>query len=237
MYSHVRTLVLLGAVAMLVGCGAIPKQDFNAAANTHIKKIVVVTGTEPDEYLVQLVNHPGGSFGLIGGLVAAADMASKSSTFTAAAKPKAPGIFSVMEQELATLSSDGPYELEIAGVRQGDNSKFLEDYKGVAGDADAVLDIRLKIIGYRALYPTSPYVPTVMATSQLVDVKTNQVLYEATVHYGEPWIKRDGLVQIDNDSSYAFNDFDALTSDVDRATEGMVVGAKAVADRIKADLE
>lgn len=237
MFTQVRTYVLLGALALLVGCGAIPKQDFNAAANTHIKKIKVVTGTEPDEYLVQLVNHPGGSFGLIGGMVAAADMASKSSTFTEAAKPKTPALFGVIENELASLGSDGVYDVDISGLRQGDNGKFLEDYKSVAGDADAVLDIRLKIIGYRALYPTSPYVPTVMATSQLVDVKTNQVLYEATVHYGEPWIKRDGLVQIDNDNSYAFNNFEDLTSHVDRAAEGMVVGAKAVAQRIKADLK
>lgn len=237
MFSQVRIYAALAVSALLVGCGAIPKQDFNAAANTHVKKIAVVTGTEPDEYMVQLVHHPGGSFGLIGGMVAAADMASKSSTFTSAAQPNMPELFSVIEQELAALETDGRYDLEIAGLRKGDNSKFLDDYKTFVGEADAVLDIRLKIVGYRALYPTSPYVPTVMATSQLVDVKTNQVLYEATLHYGEPWIKRDGLVQIDNDSAYAFSDFNALTHDVDKASEGMVAGAKAVAHRIRKDLQ
>jgi hypothetical protein len=62
------------AYALLAGCAEMPKQAFNARKATQLKRVVLVHPENQTEYATDIVNHPGVSFGLIGGLIAAADI-------------------------------------------------------------------------------------------------------------------------------------------------------------------
>jgi len=75
---------LTASVLMLVlsACMSVPQQHFNQAANPQIKRIAVVPVNKPSEYVVEIVHHPGNSFGLIGGLVALTETSSKTNQFT-----------------------------------------------------------------------------------------------------------------------------------------------------------
>jgi len=232
-----RFLILLTVLVMLVGCANVPRQDFNKAANNHLKKIAVITGEQPKEYQVDIIHHPGLSFGLVGGLVAAADMASKSSTFSEAAKPETVGLNSALKDSLQQIGATNNFELVFLDAPIAENNGFIQDYTVLKSDADAFLDVRFSMAGYRAQYPTSPYVPTLMAKAQMVDAKSNDIIYQATLHYGEPWMKIDGLVHVNADLMSNYYNFEALTNAADHATKALEKGAYALGDRISKDLQ
>ena len=72
------------SVVVLSGCATpIPKQEFNAEASSHIQKVAFTRYEEQKEIGVVVVAHAGASFGLIGGLVAAADQSSKQGKYDA----------------------------------------------------------------------------------------------------------------------------------------------------------
>lgn len=70
-------------IVVTMGCVSLPEQQaFNRAAHANIRDIGVLE-TQPTAVHVAMLNNPAASFGLIGGLVAAADQASKESRFKA----------------------------------------------------------------------------------------------------------------------------------------------------------
>lgn len=70
-------------IVVTMGCVSLPEQQaFNRAAHADIRNIGVLE-TQPTALHVAMLNNPAASFGLIGGLVAAADQASKESRFKA----------------------------------------------------------------------------------------------------------------------------------------------------------
>ena len=80
-----KLFAALSFAILAVGCVQAPKkQAFNAAANSSIKEIVIAHNINQDEYPAIVIAHPGINFGLIGGLIAAADMHSKSTRLTQA---------------------------------------------------------------------------------------------------------------------------------------------------------
>src|SRR5829696_3599749 len=73
----IRYLVLVAAIAFS-GCASVPNQPYNKAANAHVKRIGVLLVSNPGDYEVSILHHPGSGFGLVGGLIALGDMNSKS---------------------------------------------------------------------------------------------------------------------------------------------------------------
>src|SRR6185436_15999938 len=84
MKAAFKTLFTLLVLALLTACGAVPKIDSDAAKLTSIKTVGVIRGPVPKAYSVANFGHPGMAFGLVGGLVAAADMESKQKELAAA---------------------------------------------------------------------------------------------------------------------------------------------------------
>lgn len=222
-------------VIVLSGCTSIPKQDFNAKANADLKKIGVVVDANTEKYSVFLLHHPGVSFGLIGGLVAAADMSSKGSTFTSEVKLSKEMLLEEFRQALRGLEKDGRYEIQFLAA-DTDPEKLLSSYDDLTKQVDAYLDIRLISIGYAAQHVNTPYVPDLTAKVKMVHARTQQTLYEATMVYGEAWRRSEGLVQLPNDKQYSFVDFDHLIREIDKARAGLLAGSNSVGQRVNLDL-
>jgi len=173
-----RYLVVV-AVLMLSACVSVPNQAYNKAAHGEIKKIGLVKVSNPAEYSVNLVNHPGLGFGLIGGLVAAGDIDTKSKSFTQQQVDKyirlGPDLTEALQK---ALENDG---FEVILVDAGDKPRtdFLKDYP--SADCDVYLDATIQTAGYWAQFVSTPYLPTMFVPVRLVEARNKTVLYTATV--------------------------------------------------------
>jgi hypothetical protein len=228
-WLHACTALLVLALA---GCAAVPRQTYNKEANAHVKTITVVMPAEPAQYLVNIVHHPGMQFGLVGGLVAASEIETKSTKFTEAARQNNIGLSKGLAEK---LSSSMKYKVAIAEGAAG-RKEFLESYAAVQPAADAYLDIVFRQAGYSAQHPSTPYVPTFTVPVRLVESKTNKVLYSTLLIYGEP-NKFLESVNVPPDRSYSFSNFDALMAENPRAVEGLQKALDAIATQIASELQ
>src|ERR1700675_1058573 len=122
-----RYLLILCAV-LSSGCVSVPNQSYNKAAHGEIKKIGLVKVSNPADYSVNLVHHPGASFGLIGGLIAAEDIDTKSKTFTQQQVDKyirlGPDLTEALRQALVANG----FEVILVDAGDKPRAEFLKDY-------------------------------------------------------------------------------------------------------------
>ena len=220
-------------VSTLVGCASAPKQTFNAEANQDLKTIAVLTPPRPPEVSVAILNHPGMQFGLIGGLVAAAEMSAKTSSYNSAIAGQQPNwsayASEAMKKELTALG----YTVVDQPVERKPGSDLLDSYP--TSDADAYLDFKFNI-SYVASTPTSDYVPGVTLNARLVERKTKSVLYEEQYSYGHsnPYLK---TVHLASDGKYRYANMEALKTRGAESLAGLTTGLDHIARRIAQHLQ
>jgi hypothetical protein len=225
--------MLVAGAAMLAGCAQIPRQAFNAKAAASIKKVVLTRAHNQTQYDTNVLGHPGLSFGLIGGLIAAADMHAKSVRLTTAIDAKETRVQQRLAERLkADLEQEG-YEASILVVPDGSTpDQALALGKREPADAVMLLDL---YAGYWAAGPSTDYFPRMLAKVKAVDAHTDKVLYEDSLSYGYamPQMK---TVHLASDPSYRFADVDALVADPGRTRQGLYDGVDALAAQIASDL-
>ena len=232
----VRTLasaLSLLAMLQLSGCANAPKQAFNRAAHADIAVIGLLEPDTTGEYAVLNLGHPGMGFGLIGGLVAAADMQSKTNDFTRQMNGRD---FDLRKECMAALASElrqAGYTAKIIAVKR-EKRGFLSTYDALDRDVDAYLDVSCSA-GYVAAGPTAPYLPSVGADVRMIKRTTKEIVYQELFYYGyeNRFLK---AVSIFADPAYSFPDFLALTRDDARALEGLRNGIPLVVKRLVQDL-
>ena len=74
-------ILIITALFIITGCASVPKQAFNSEANANLQQIAVANPPAVDQVEVRILTHPGQSFGLIGAMVAEADMAAKAGRY------------------------------------------------------------------------------------------------------------------------------------------------------------
>ena len=142
-----RGLVIVCAVLLLAGCAAAPRQAFNREAHTELRRIGLLVPASSGEYLVQNFGHPGMGFGLIGGLVAAADMQVKTTEFSVQARDtKFDAVAELVDLMRSELVAAG-YDVRVITPSR-EKPALLERYDALDGDVDAYLDSVLIFAGY-----------------------------------------------------------------------------------------
>ena len=230
----IARLAALLLCAGLCGCVTVPHQDYNKSANARVKKIGVVTVPNPEEYSVAIVHHPGYNFGLVGGLVAAADQGSKTKTFTQQQVGKYIALGPELSGALNEALRGSGFEVLQVETGSASRSGFLKDYP--PAECDAYLDVTIMTAGYWAEYPSTPYLPSMHVPVRLVDAHTKKVLYTAHI-YNTDGIVPGGAIQLPPDPAFAFADFEALKASPDRAAQGMKEAARKVAGQIVSDIK
>jgi hypothetical protein len=179
--------------------------------------------------------HPGASFGLIGGLIAAADMHSKSTRLTGAIDPLAVRLQERFADELSRKLKEAGYEPEVVSVP---NDVKLDDVLSVVlngRSADAVLGV--DVAGsFLAAGPTSDYFPRVIARVRKWDSRTRTVIYEDTISYGFS-VAQSQMIQLSSSEKYRFRDIDALVGDPAVTRSALIDALPAIAAQIAADLK
>jgi hypothetical protein len=229
-----RAAVLLMSVAFLGGCAQVPRQAFNAQGAAHVKTLVVAQQENQVEYQAFMVGHPGMGFGLIGGLIAAADMQSKSTKLTTAIDPAETRVQQRFAERLKEKLNKAGYETVLVVLPKGTShdQALAQAKQGAQGDAVVVVNL---YAGYWAAGPTSDYFPRMVANVRTVDAKSDKVLYEDSISYGYAAPQAQS-VHLASDASYRFASIDTLVADPVKIRQGLYVGVDALVDQIVNDL-
>ena len=67
MLRFAKLLALLAFSVALAGCVTVENQPFNKEAHAKIKTIAILPAPAVPDYSINILHHPGASFGLIGG--------------------------------------------------------------------------------------------------------------------------------------------------------------------------
>jgi hypothetical protein len=228
----------LVAVFFFGGCAQVPKQAFNRAANHDVKKVVILKPPALEEYLVQNLGHPGMGFGLVGGLIAAADIQSKTNDFTAKMKELNYDPREEITGALAKELSACGYEVTVMDVARP-KPAILDSYDDIdaklVAKPDAYVDLVLNWSGYFTASPTADYIPTVRALVRVVKRQSKEIAYQELINYGYE-MRRSQAINLTANGGYSFHDFKALMAEPARALEGMRLGIPLIAHQVSRDI-
>ena len=219
----------------LVGCATVEKQAFNKEAASGIKSIAVTERTGEESYDVNIIAHPGVSFGLVGGLVAAADLMAKSSKLTGALDPAQTQLQQMLAKKLAQSLNAAGYQTEIVPVAKTVDNKEVHSAVRSKVNTDALLTVSVQGL-YVAAGPASDYFPYVVVHVLSTDVKTGAKLYQDTITYGYNFPSTK-TVHLPGNPDGRFKNMDELVLDPKRTREELYSGLEAIAAQIAADLK
>lgn len=223
------------ALALLAGCAQIPKKAFNRDAASHIRSVTIAQVEEAERYEAIVAAHPGANFGLIGGLVAAADMHHKSNRLTEALDPEQTRLRQRFVEKLTGALQQNGYRVLSVTAPAGTSEEQIVTLAQSRAPSDAT--IAITVVGrYMAAGATSDYFPHIVVKVRKTDGKAGTTVYEDTFTYGytTPQVQ---TVHFASDASYRFANIDLLVADPARTRDGLLRGLDAIVAQIAADLK
>jgi hypothetical protein len=234
-YKNTVTWILLVIVlSSLVSCASVPKQAFDKKDAAPVKRIALLQVAEPNDYLVQNMGGAAMAFGLIGGLIAAADASSKSDLFTQKMKEQKLTLRGQMAQAIAErLNAQGYEVVYLSDQRPRVKEDKNADYSQIKTDADAILDVWFTVVGYLSPQGSPDYQPWIGTVARLVAANDGSQLYFQSFNYGAKLgYSRDTIEYLPAESKYAYRSFDALMTNSDEAIQGLRQGIPPITTRI-----
>ena len=231
---YCRKVILALAVLVVTGCAQLPKQAFNREAASGIKTVVIAQPQDQDSYEAAMLGHPAASFGLIGGLVAAADIQAKSNRLTAAIDVKETRLQDRFVKKLRESVLEAGYETSVITIAPtGSEDQTMGLLRQTGADAALIVNV---IGRYWAAGPSTDYMPSILVTVKKVNLKSSDILYQDAFTYGyaAPQMK---TVHFASDTVYRFANIDALTADPEKTRRGLLKGIDAIVAQIAADLK
>jgi len=229
-----RLGAVLVSVVLVTGCAQMNKQAFNNQANVSLKSLAISQPRIQDEYETIVLGHPGMSFGLIGGLIAAADMQSKTNKLTAVIEPKELKLQERFTSKLAENLTKVGYTTEVVNIPKDVGDDQVVNFVKKNASTDAI--ITLKVRGsYMAAGPSTDYLPYIFINAKM-HAKTGEILYEDNFTYGYA-AQNMKSVHFASDPSYRFNTIDNLTADPAKTRESLIAGIDGIVDQIVLDLK
>ena len=226
--------VLLFSIA-ITGCATVENQPFNKEAHSRIKTIVILPAPAVSEYSINIMHHPGASFGLVGGLIAAAELNTKATQFTSSMQEQKFDVAKTLTEAVKNEVEQRGYSVVVLNELARPDGKLLADYASVPVKGDAYLDFVVGVAGYWANSHSTPYYPTLSTPVRLIDASDKSIVYNSVIMYG-PQIGPKGATRITPDSSYAVSSFSTLQASPERSAEGLRSAIQSIAKQIASDL-
>lgn len=230
-----KILVLLAALTLLSGCATISRQAYNKDASHQIRKIAIAEPGDDETIGALIVAHPGTGFGLIGGLIAAADMHEKSTRITAAIDPGKTRLRHRFVTDLSESLNKLGYETEIVPINKGTDEKKAISTLKEKTQSDAVIFADVSGL-YVAAGPTTPYAPFVRVKIKAESCSDNKVIYEDTITWGYSFGSNTQTVHLSGGDFHHYEDVSAIVSSADQAREALWSGVNAITAQISSDL-
>jgi len=230
-----KSLLIGLLLVLLVGCAKTPNMNYNASMHKEIKSIAVIAPKKTVELTVYYHNHPGMSFGLVGGLIAAAEFASKQSEYNELLKSTGFRADAYFLNKLTAYLKAEKYKVILLPSDDKRKSEHMTIYPDT--NADAYLDIVVNNVGYVAGSPTSTYKPTVNLSVRLVKKHNKEIVYEKVLAAGENFAVSKDVDYLGCDTKDCHTDFDALKVNALKSVEGLKRAIDKVAKRIAVSLK
>ncbi|HEY4556396.1 MAG TPA: hypothetical protein VIG68_08190 [Lysobacter sp.] len=238
-FTSMRGLVVAALIAVaLTGCVSMPKQQaFNREVHSNLKTVSVLE-THETRTSVFMLHHPGASFGLIGGLIAAGDQASKEKRFRALMEQADFEPLAYFKERLNAHMGGRGYtlvwpqsQIQTGKVQRGPFG-LRKAYPAIQ-TADAQLDVNFGFVGYAAAGAGdgAPYRPTVTMGVRLVSPDGKQNYYTDYLAYNNVFNMQNAIA-LNADARYSYPGFDDLHDAGPIAVEGL----KAAIDSIAAEV-
>jgi hypothetical protein len=229
-----QRLFVITTALFFTACANVPKQAFNKEGNSHINSITLTQYADEDEYSASVIAHTGSSFGLIGALVAAADMSTKSGKLTKAVDPAATQITKKFTERLQSALVKSGYNVEIAKIPAKTAFPDAAAIAARAKPSDAVLNMFITA-SYVAAGSTTDYFPFLLVKIQKTDNKAGKVVYEDSLSYGYT-TSNSQFVHFASEPQYRFPNIDKLIEAPDVTRQGWLAGFDALINQITDDL-
>ncbi|MEM9303418.1 MAG: hypothetical protein AAGE01_14980 [Pseudomonadota bacterium] len=158
-----------------------------------------------------------------------------------------------LEQERYDYRQEVKADLLARIEAQGYNAEFMDFKRSIDNVLEAVppgrfekrypkdsgydflLDIYVDYFGYAARNLTSQYLPTAHVAIRVVDGRSLETLYQSEIQYN-PTDDRDGVIRVDSNPEFGYDNVDDLLEDVPRAKDGLREATDAVLDVIIREL-
>jgi len=241
-WNPLRTLCALAFASILTGCVSMPKQQaFNRETHTTIKTIAVLE-THETRPAVFMMNHPGANFGLIGGLIAAGDMASKEKKLNALIEQAQFQPLGYFRERLTVRMEERGYTLvwpqsQVEKTKASRGTFGLRKAYTDTQGADAQMDINFGFFGYAAAGAgdAAPYRPTATMAVRLVSPDGKQNYYTDYFAYNNVFNMRDA-VAMNADPEFSYPGFDELQAAGPRSVDGLKLAIDSIASEIARQL-
>jgi hypothetical protein len=224
--------VIVATALLLAGCGGAPSQQFDPKGEP-LKTIALISVPSPVQYEAVDYGGKAGMFGALGGAAIAADAKTMSEALTKATKAASFDYGREMQAAMTERLRQAGFKVVVVRAEREAPNALVSDYAKVpAGDADALLDVDARMVGYATYNINDPdFRPYLTADVRLVSAKTRAVLYSERIMFGyqNPYMS---ATQLPSDRKYYFKDFGALMADKPRALEGWRQGTRAIADHV-----
>lgn len=197
MFQNFKSWPVIVIAALLTACASpVPKIDVAKGGMSGIMTVAVVVAPEPTEYTVMNFGHGGMGFGLIGGLVAAADQADKQKRLALKYKSEGVAVNAELANRItAALNASGyAARIETANWVMAGNVQTLA-FDKIQSDADAVLVVSPTIVGFVAaghMVRDNDYMPTLSVVTNLLGKNRTATPIYRGFHLTGWEIKQDG---------------------------------------------
>jgi hypothetical protein len=223
----------LAALALLSACAHEPTLPYDRTASASNKTIGLLTPGWPSGPSSVLASSVGQSFGLVGALVDAGLESAREKNLVALLKDQnidAQAIFITALTE--DLQKAGYTVVPVPATgKDATRTNYLKTYPA-GGSVDSYLDIPVFNYGYIAagIGGSTPYRPWFTARVKLVRAADHSVLMQDMVGYN-PVFSKD-MVNVSPAPEYAFDKWDDVTANPQKAAEGLHRALEASADSI-----
>ena len=227
-----KYLLMIVSLSLTAACAAPPLKniDVTPPALSHIRSVAVIRPPEMKIYAVINLGHPGRYLGLFGQLAAGSNKIDMEAKLAQALEPQKLSIHSALADNLAANLSRLGFE-----ARTEDGQWKLEGKIYVLGnhpDADAVVVISTRVVGFVAEGANTDYVPTILAMATLSD-RSQTVIYRryhaAGYHPNEEGWRHTS-------ANVTFPNFESLMASPVKTGDSLNAAASAIASTIAADL-
>lgn len=170
------------AMSLVACAGPVPKIDLAPNALANIKTITIVRTPEPKSYTVANFGHGGMAFGLIGGLIAAADQNSKQEQLAKVYKENGVSVCSDLSQKISDHLNDLGFNARVEDAPWEEvEGQHILPFKKIASNSDAVLIVSPTVIGFIATGLASSYnndyLPTISSVAVMLGKDRENIIY------------------------------------------------------------
>ena len=230
----IYTIVVMTAI-VFTGCMKTPNVNYNAAMHKDISKIAIVPPNQKKELTIFYYNHPGMSFGLVGGLMAAAEFSSKTSTYNKLIAPTKFNVNAYFLTKLTYYLKQQHYKVSLLPANPKRTSELMKQYP--KANTDAYLDIVLYDVGYIAGGPSATYKPTVKVAARLVKKSNNAILYDKHLSVGENFALAKEVDYLGCNTADCHKDFDTLKANAIKSVRGLKKALDKIAKHLALSLK